>query len=80
MVSNSVDDFSEILDYYHGNGTFGEFKSCQSIYTVPGHRNVTVTCPESEGSVVIYKKTELESTIVTEVTAYFITPLPDNKF
>lgn len=50
----------------------GEIYSCNATYIVPGLQNVSVTCPDDDASVVLYKKSEYMTSIVTEVTVLMV--------
>lgn len=45
-----------------------DVNSCNATYAIPGLQNVTITCPDDDASVVLYKKSEYMTSIVTEVT------------
>ncbi|KAH3882706.1 hypothetical protein DPMN_006650 [Dreissena polymorpha] len=65
----SVEDFSMIKPVYNssaGEELLGAFGSCSSSYMVPGFANITVSCPKSPESVVVYMKGPASQSIVTE--------------
>ena len=73
LAQDSVDEFGDVkLAYDLDNETVrGTSESCKATYSYIGGVNVTVTCPEDDTSVLIYKKPAGLSTIVSEVRLTF---------
>ncbi|XP_053376201.1 organic cation transporter protein-like [Mercenaria mercenaria] len=69
-VQDSVTDFSMIQMNYTSLGNnatvTGQFESCSARYYDAGNQSMSIVCPDSEESFLIYQKSERESTIVTE--------------
>ena len=66
---NSMLNFEEAFlnnDFEKDNVTV-EFGKCSGTYRFPTGRNVSVTCPEDDGGILIYQKSSERSNIVTEV-------------
>lgn len=62
-VSNSIEDFGKQV--FVNNGT-GEFESCKTKYFTESNISKIVSCPDDGDSVVVFKKSQKLSTIVTE--------------
>jgi len=64
---------SDFIPTVTTNGTMKSYTDkCSATYTLPGQHNISINCPDSESSMLVYAKTEAEESIVTEVTFVFI--------
>ncbi|XP_060564193.1 organic cation transporter protein-like [Ruditapes philippinarum] len=69
-MTNSISNFNDVQLNYTVLGTnasdVGHFESCSASYLYAGNQSMSIVCPESDESFLIYQKREQESTIVTE--------------